>query len=65
MAGKAVTGPGGTRFSGMPARGESSQALLGGGGGGPGRQSVSLVCSTLTTMEENSRDTGNKAFYTP
>ena len=41
MSGKAVTGPGGPRFNGMPARGESSQALL--GGGGPGRKAVSLV----------------------
>jgi len=42
MAGKPAIGPGGSRFTGMPARGESSQALLG-AGGGQGRKAVSQV----------------------
>jgi len=42
MAGKPAIGPGGSRFTGMPARGESSQALLG-AGGGQGRKAVSPV----------------------
>jgi hypothetical protein len=60
MAGNTATGPG-ARFTGMPARGESSQALL--GGGGPGRKAVSLICHGRVLGEVQTWQDGRKEAY--
>jgi hypothetical protein len=52
MAGKPATGPGGSRFTGMPARGESSQALL-----GAGRKAVSHLCRSWVQATRSDEDT--------
>lgn len=52
MAGKPATGPGGSRFTGMPARGESSQALL-----GAGRKAVSYSCRSWDRVMGLDEDT--------
>jgi hypothetical protein len=55
MAGKPATGPGGSRFTGMPARGESSQALL-----GAGRKAVSLMLLSVQATGSDWRRIHNR-----